>query len=463
MSDTILDERSASGPALFAGPVPRVLRRREQAVVRISLVVGVLVGIAVAFVLHVITPGGTMVNIMLDPSQTFAIIPYAIFCMFFWSLAICYFRWRRFQALTRVSNLELLDQAIALLRGPRGVARLADALDDPKTAISPLLNRLRFIVDQWEITPGLQDAEIVLGNQVALTTDAVARGYSIVRVMVWALPVLGLIGTVLGIANAVGGFAHFLGQDISEVSQIRSRLVDVTAGLSFAFLITLLGLLTSLITMLISSALQNGEERLFAGVHQSIVERFLPALQEVAPPLPPSAPVPPDTNLAELLDEVCKALIREMARLAEAAVAHAAKVGDEAVKNIEQATAAMVARNASATEAAVKNIERVAGTTMAAVGETGRVAVDELRRAGTNALTNLKDAIASTTAVIVDARSAAVAEIRATGAEARNGLQQVGAAATTAIATAAATAVSEIGNVLRRPFRLQVVQSDDAR
>ncbi len=101
--------------------------------------------------------------------------------------------------------------------------------------------------------------------------------------VIWALPVLGLVGTVLGIADAVGGFANFLGQDVSEVAQIRVKLVEVTGGLSFAFLITLQGLITSLIVMLIVSTLQNGEDRLFSAVHRDIAEIFIPALQRAVP------------------------------------------------------------------------------------------------------------------------------------------------------------------------------------
>jgi hypothetical protein len=64
---------------------------------------------------------------------------------------------------------------------------------------------------------------------------------------------------------------------------VKQNLVGVTGGLSFAFLITLLGLLTSLVVMLVSSALQTREERLYGRVQHDITETLLPVLQKVAP------------------------------------------------------------------------------------------------------------------------------------------------------------------------------------
>jgi len=111
----------------------------------------------------------------------------------------------------------------------------------------------------------------------------VHRGYNLIRLFVWATPVLGLIGTVVGISAAVGSFAQFLGGNIDDVAVIKTNLVNVTGGLSFAFLITLEGLLASLILMLAASGLQTREGRLYSKVEQDISERFLPALQAAAP------------------------------------------------------------------------------------------------------------------------------------------------------------------------------------
>src|SRR6185503_16965205 len=97
------------------------------------------------------------------------------------------------------------------------------------------------------------------------------------------IPVLGLIGTVIGISFAVGGFGQFLGGNRNNMKTIKRSLVNVTGGLSFAFLITLQGLLTSLLIMLPAYALQTREERLYANVQRDISDLLLPALQRAVP------------------------------------------------------------------------------------------------------------------------------------------------------------------------------------
>ena len=61
-----------------------------------------------------------------------------------------------------------------------------------------------------ESRPGLTEADIVLQQHGAHDDEEIQGGYSLIRTFIWALPVLGLIGTVIGISLAVGGFAEFL-------------------------------------------------------------------------------------------------------------------------------------------------------------------------------------------------------------------------------------------------------------
>lgn len=82
---------------------------------------------------------------------------------------------------------------------------------------------------------------------------------------IWAMPILGFVGTVLGISLAVGGFSEFLttNLDIEDVSRVTAELGNVAPGLSFAFDTTLLGLLAGLVANVTSSAVQKRDERFF--------------------------------------------------------------------------------------------------------------------------------------------------------------------------------------------------------
>jgi hypothetical protein len=88
--------------------------------------------------------------------------------------------------------------------------------------------------------------------------------YTPVKVSLWTIPILGFIGTVMGVSDAVGGFGDFL-TGAKEVDQIKTALSEVTRGLSVAFDTTYVALILSVILMLIMSAVEKLErDQLYA-------------------------------------------------------------------------------------------------------------------------------------------------------------------------------------------------------
>lgn len=75
----------------------------------------------------------------------------------------------------------------------------------------------------------------------------------------WAIPVLGFIGTVLGLAAAIGNFSSLLDNQ-DDVRAIVGSLKEVTGGLSTAFETTLLALVIALIVQLWITNQRKAEE-----------------------------------------------------------------------------------------------------------------------------------------------------------------------------------------------------------
>ncbi len=92
-----------------------------------------------------------------------------------------------------------------------------------------------------------------------------ASSYNIPRLLIWAMPILGFIGTVLGISLAVGDFSGFLGamDSAEDLELIKRGLSDISAGLSYAFDTTLLGLASSLVTMVVISLAESRDSTFF--------------------------------------------------------------------------------------------------------------------------------------------------------------------------------------------------------
>ena len=86
------------------------------------------------------------------------------------------------------------------------------------------------------------------------------------------MPILGFIGTVLGISTGVGEFASFLTEEIADIENIKQQLSQVASGLAFAFGTTFLGLITSLATMWFCSMVQNREEQFLTDLERLCLE-----------------------------------------------------------------------------------------------------------------------------------------------------------------------------------------------
>lgn len=117
----------------------------------------------------------------------------------------------------------------------------------------------------------LDDSSFYLSNSES--------SYAFPRILVWAIPLLGFIGTVLGISQAVSGFSGFL-ETAGEVEQIRTGIGTVTSGLAVAFDTTLLALLLSVLVMIPLVLVERKESRLLLRIEMYINDYLLPRFKE---------------------------------------------------------------------------------------------------------------------------------------------------------------------------------------
>jgi biopolymer transport protein ExbB/TolQ len=91
--------------------------------------------------------------------------------------------------------------------------------------------------------------------------DAQYEGYSLVRIIIWATPMLGFLGTVMGITQALGDLAtQQLGNDLNAAMQ------GLFAGLYVAFDTTALALTLSIMLMFIQFMSDQFETQLLGAV-----------------------------------------------------------------------------------------------------------------------------------------------------------------------------------------------------
>ena len=211
------------------------------------------------------------------------IVPLAIMLLFFWTIADLVIKLfgisRRARALSHPA-VQGSPHKVGTSNIEEAIHELQRVSESKQTGyviqkVVTLLRHLRSANDS-------QRSHEFFRHQTDLDSEAIASSYTAVRVFIWAMPILGFIGTVIGISIAVGDFSGFLSGDIDDIELVKQELANVSTGLSFAFNTTLLGLVASLIAMLLTTYVQRRDELLSRGVEELCL-RIIAHTPEIQP------------------------------------------------------------------------------------------------------------------------------------------------------------------------------------
>lgn len=117
---------------------------------------------------------------------------------------------------------------------------------------SMLVRRVRDVIDY---VLGRRSANGLEGHLNYLSDLAAGRlhdGYALIRTITWAVPILGFLGTVIGITMAIANITP---------DQLESSLPEVTAGLAVAFDTTALSLALSMILVFCTFVIERAEQQ----------------------------------------------------------------------------------------------------------------------------------------------------------------------------------------------------------
>jgi uncharacterized protein YoxC len=199
-----------------------------------------------------------------------SVVPALILFSFVWTIADLFLKFR----VARRNEADLIRQEVVRIpalvtQEPASTTLQRIRAWDGRMLARPVGRRVLWLLQHLE-TVDAQHAHELIRHQSDLDADVAASGYRTVKLFIWAMPILGFIGTVLGISLAVGGFSDFLTTNVSidEIDRVTAELGNVASGLSFAFDTTLLGLLGGLFTSVASSGVQAREERLLTGLEE---------------------------------------------------------------------------------------------------------------------------------------------------------------------------------------------------
>jgi cytochrome b561 len=220
-----------------------------------------------------------------------AVVPGLTAFAFFWASVDLFLKLR----VTRVNEADLARSEVVRLAAVVAQEPINVTLHrlrgwDGRLLARPVGRRVQWLLQHLDATDS-QRAHELIRHQSDLEVDAAASGYRVVKLLIWAMPILGFIGTVLGISIAVGGFATFLTTTVSidEISRVTAELGAVASGLSFAFDTTLIGLVGGLTASVLSTGVQSREEGVLTRLEElglRIIESAMPGDAREAPAAP---------------------------------------------------------------------------------------------------------------------------------------------------------------------------------
>jgi biopolymer transport protein ExbB/TolQ len=162
-------------------------------------------------------------------------------------------------------------EAAARETTPISAERLLEVLPArlSKTAIG---ERLRDTVDHLAIPQSSHLGEH-LKYLAELAAERLHGSYALVRTVCWAIPILGFLGTVIGITMAIANI---------DPEQLSNSLGSVTGGLAVAFDTTALALALSLVVVFATFLVERAEQSVLDRVEAFAMRRLAPLSNPVA-------------------------------------------------------------------------------------------------------------------------------------------------------------------------------------
>ncbi len=229
--------------------------RMALALMRSSALWGGFVSLGFYTLIHTIDFGGAFLYRYCASHP----IVYAETILFFIGMAALVIRWFEVGAQSKLTAKPLLPTMGATPEPPTAAQRLLgniNALPALKQA-SYLGQRLRAAllhIARTGTADGLDDELKYLSEGETIKAQS---GYALVMIIVWAIPILGFLGTVVGITDAIGNLSP---------DALESSLPAVTAGLGVAFDTTALALALSMVLMFTKFQVAKDEEKMLSEV-----------------------------------------------------------------------------------------------------------------------------------------------------------------------------------------------------
>jgi flagellar motor component MotA len=198
---------------------------------------------------------------------------------FWWAVGILYLKLQKLRHQKAAMYLDVLPTDISQDINADNVGHFIDHLYGLPGRLrdSMMVNRIRKGLELFEIRQNNGDVTNMLSAQSNIDSARIGGSYALTKVFLWAIPILGFIGTVLGLSSAIGAMDL---TNVSDMDKIMSSIGNVTSGLGTAFDTTLLGLVLALFLNFPMNVLAKAEDDNLNNIDAFCNEVLLPRLND---------------------------------------------------------------------------------------------------------------------------------------------------------------------------------------
>lgn len=164
---------------------------------------------------------------------------------FFWAMAIIYLKIGMLKRQKTALMLDILPSGFGTEITAANTGLFIDNLYALPVRLrdSMMVNRIRKALEYFEVRQSSGDVREMMASQSDIDAARITGSFTLLRAFLWAIPLLGFIGTVVGLSQAIGGMNF---SNVSDVSKVVESINKVTSGLGTAFDATLLGLVLAM-------------------------------------------------------------------------------------------------------------------------------------------------------------------------------------------------------------------------
>lgn len=198
---------------------------------------------------------------------------------FTWAMSIIYMKLQKLRHQRQALMLDVLPWELGAEINRDNVGSFIDHLYKLPHRLrdSMMVNRIRKALELFEVKQNTGDVSHMLGSQSDIDGMRIGGSYTLPKAFLWAIPLLGFIGTVIGLSHAIGGMNF---SDMDDLKEVKSTLQNVTGGLGTAFDATLLGLVLATMLNFPMNALMKAEDDNLNHIDAFCNEILLPRLND---------------------------------------------------------------------------------------------------------------------------------------------------------------------------------------